>query len=543
MENALWESDIVYSIDDEGVLHLKGTGRMPDFGTWEAAPPWRYGRKEIQKVVVGDGIQSLGAYAFCGMKITEISLPNTVISIGKHCFEQCKELRTFVCPPRVTQIPSSAFKDCEALEWVTLPQGMEQLWRWSFQNCTNLKGIRIPASMRRINTTAFWGANLNALHCAGSQFMVENDCLYHWGWYGRILLTAAQTAEEIVVKDGTTIIADHSFYKHPILRRVTCPPSLYLVDKNAFFGCEQLERIVLKGRRPQFEKGALSHCGRLNLTSGEKNVPTIRGKKLAATRNSYASLIDGEFKFHTCGERSEWVETSQQFSYDDLVDIKGGFNFIIGLRACGEVTGNFPGIEKWRSVAAIAAAEGRVAGLTTDGAILHEQKNCFEQNRITVPSGKFRSVDVYFDGLWAVSEDGDVICTPESHHTGPIMESYRCVRQEYGVEFAKVVCWAEYYCTLITAALTTDGQVFWNMNGGRTHRLPVEHVQAMAVCNGQIGVLTEEGEVYFASSGKDENHVFHICGQAESVELMFDKKILVIKKDGSVLCLDAPKGT
>ena len=260
----VWDSEIFYYVDDSGVLHITGSGLMPNFDTCEYAcySPWMHRTEyDWSKVIVHEGVESLGEYAFwrCDA-LTEIVLPESLTYIGKHCFEGCKNLRTFRWPARVSEIKSSTFKDCEALETVELPDGIQQLWRWSFQNCGNLKSINIPKSVTRISTTAFYGANLQALRFASERFWVKDGCLYA---RPATLVCASFHLEELTVPEGIVKIADYAFYKHTKLRRVILPATVTVVEKRAFYGCTELEEIVCQGKPPRFGEEAVCKCGKL----------------------------------------------------------------------------------------------------------------------------------------------------------------------------------------------------------------------------------------------------------------------------------------
>jgi len=263
MTENVWDSGIYYYLDDEGTLHIEGSGYMPNFDTCEFAcySPWAFGK--WSKVIVHEGVQSLGDYAFWrSASLDEIVLPDSITYIGKHCFDGCKKLRSFQCPPRVSEIKSSTFKDCEALETVKLPQGMQQLWRWSFQNCGNLRHINIPKSVTRISTTAFCCANLDALQICSDKFVVVNGCLYTGTGS---LICASSHLEEVSVAAYTKEVADYAFYMRPNLRRVILPPTVTVVEKRAFYGCTELEEIICLGRPPKFGEEAVSKCGRLQI--------------------------------------------------------------------------------------------------------------------------------------------------------------------------------------------------------------------------------------------------------------------------------------
>lgn len=61
---------------------------------------------------------SISDYAFFGSNIESITLPDTVISIGKSSFSRCHELKSIAIPTSILSIGSDAFNDCWKLEKV-----------------------------------------------------------------------------------------------------------------------------------------------------------------------------------------------------------------------------------------------------------------------------------------------------------------------------------------------------------------------------------------------------------------------------------------
>ena len=67
------------------------------------------GSKTIQYVKLGSGITSIGEKAFYVSSLTEIDLPEGLLTIGESAFEQCYSLREITIPSSVTSIGENAF--------------------------------------------------------------------------------------------------------------------------------------------------------------------------------------------------------------------------------------------------------------------------------------------------------------------------------------------------------------------------------------------------------------------------------------------------
>ena len=173
--------NLTWTIDNNEVLTISGTGRIPDYNTSyggnNTAPWYDYGY-QIKKVVLGSGVQNIGndAFARCycmtditipdGVTrigdnafdgcsaLTEISIPGTVSSIGDSVFSGCSALTEISIPSTVSSIGSYAFSGC-ALREVKIPQGITSIQSRTFQYCTQLTKITIPASVTSVEICAF----------------------------------------------------------------------------------------------------------------------------------------------------------------------------------------------------------------------------------------------------------------------------------------------------------------------------------------------------------------------------------------------------
>ena len=65
----------------DGTLTISGTGDMYDYGSGNA--PWHSSADTILTLVIEDGVQSIGRYAFDDCtSLTSIDIPNSITSIG-----------------------------------------------------------------------------------------------------------------------------------------------------------------------------------------------------------------------------------------------------------------------------------------------------------------------------------------------------------------------------------------------------------------------------------------------------------------------------
>ena len=89
---------LTWVLDNDGVLEISGEGKMYDFD-FEAKEgensfnPWTLYRDQIKKVVVKDGVEYIGNFAFFGFaELEEAQIADSVKEIGENAFEGCDKL-------------------------------------------------------------------------------------------------------------------------------------------------------------------------------------------------------------------------------------------------------------------------------------------------------------------------------------------------------------------------------------------------------------------------------------------------------------------
>ena len=125
-------------------LTISGNGAMPDFTQMSPnISPWYLTyRSSITAVVIGNGVTSIGNYAFylC-TNLTSVSISNSVTSIGNYAFAGCNTLGNITIPNGVTNIGNYAFSLCSALKNITIPNGVTNIGDAAFNSCTGLISI------------------------------------------------------------------------------------------------------------------------------------------------------------------------------------------------------------------------------------------------------------------------------------------------------------------------------------------------------------------------------------------------------------------
>ena len=547
-------SNLHYWVTDEQegmTLHIAGTGRMPDYDdTFEGGASW----PGFNRLVVHEGVGSLGAYAFYRSQVAEVILPASLRYVGKHCFEGCRRLLRLTWPSGVPEILSSTFKDCVSLQEVELTEQLRVIWRWAFQNCEALERIRIPKAIERISTTAFWGVDLNGLMVEGSRYDVEDGCLY----CGDRLITAGRGMKQIVVRPGTRVISDYAFYRNDGVEEVILPNSVERIEKRAFAHCVNLRAIETGNRHLHLDAQALLDCPADIVTGGEPSCPlTFSTARVATTRRGYAVLRNGRI---SCSSGAVNGDATPLLAYDDFIDIQGGFDYVLGLRRNGEVVssvkptpnrsahdigmidigdGAFPNHVRFTMpMRQIAAAESRIAGIDIEGMLFESHARTFEQADFTVPRIAAKSVSVGYDAVLYIDTFNQLRLLGYEDWNVALKRNFTTVLEKSRDRPMECKMYSPYYCTPTIAVLTSGKRLIWcDLPWGMPKLFPPENIERFAVGSSVVAAVNSGGEAFVQFNGGDLN-ALPCQSRVVDVGLIHSEAAILLCEDSKVVIVD-----
>lgn len=140
-DSLTWEYDPLTT-----TLTITGTGDMYDY-SYEGGP-WAAYAPEITKVVLPDGLTSIGRHAFRNCSsIVSIAIPSTVTTINDYAFAYCSVLSSINLPVGLTHVGNYAFEGCSSITSVSIPDGVTYLGTGAFDGCSELTYLSIPSSV------------------------------------------------------------------------------------------------------------------------------------------------------------------------------------------------------------------------------------------------------------------------------------------------------------------------------------------------------------------------------------------------------------
>ncbi len=141
--------DLTWTLYDDGVLEITGTGAMPDYDDAGNKAPWRAYASQLKTLKLGEEITAVGAYAFngCSGLAGELAIPDGVTAIGAHAFTGCSGFTgELALPDGVTSIGAHAFSGCSGFTGeLALPDGVTSIAAYAFTGCSGFTGeLAIP---------------------------------------------------------------------------------------------------------------------------------------------------------------------------------------------------------------------------------------------------------------------------------------------------------------------------------------------------------------------------------------------------------------
>lgn len=276
------EKNIIYELNFETetlTLYGQGEGLMQDYSyTGTQYVPWYYDSNHIKKVIVKNGVKSIGDYAFCRYgSIENVIIEKGVQTIGAGAFGYCNNLKN-------VYIEDNSYNGSCSIEG------------YAFEDCTQLSEITIPDTVTQIGTGAFSGANKVVIKCNANstayKYAFENNininttnCIHHGNY-------EAKTINDFIIsgdfcKYCGTLVSDTVSIKRYIgsATNLEVPSKIsgatvtaiggankYTGDTGAFSGCESLVNIVLPDTIQNIGQSAFSGCKNLENINLPENV-------------------------------------------------------------------------------------------------------------------------------------------------------------------------------------------------------------------------------------------------------------------------------
>jgi hypothetical protein len=319
-DGGTYKDTMTWTLDDNGVLTISGTGVVARDPYDETPLPWDESRSSITQVVLGEGITGVeGEWTFMDMpNLESVTFPESITVIGYESFATCPKLTSVTIPKNVKEIGERAFGYCDNLVSInvaednqyyssddgilynkdkteliqypigkgdtsyTIPENVTSIGGNAFMYDNTLTSVVIPETVKSIGYNAFYFCeNLadiiigNGVEEVGG-YAFDNTAYYNdetkWEddvlYIGNYLIGAK---EEITgayeVKNGTKLIVEDAFSGCRNLTGVTIPNSVKTIGAYAFMNCYDLSELVLPKGLERIYDDTFAYCTSLtNIT-------------------------------------------------------------------------------------------------------------------------------------------------------------------------------------------------------------------------------------------------------------------------------------
>ena len=232
-------------------------------------------------------LTSLSGGAFNSSGLVSITLPEGV-NVYTMMFRGCDDLKTVVLSEGIEIIGAYAFEYCTALETIVIPSTVKSIGDYAFRNCTSLKKIALPASLEKLGNSVFFNCeNLEIVEFGDvSKLEITDSNVFSkiknlkYNEYGNamylgnqdnpyVLLLKAkdENITSCTVHDDTQVIGPSAFKNCKSLYSVEMPDSLKTICVGAFQNCWSLEAIDLPDGVTEIDSFCFDGCTSLkNIT-------------------------------------------------------------------------------------------------------------------------------------------------------------------------------------------------------------------------------------------------------------------------------------
>ena len=318
---------IAFPAGREGSFEIPAYVESIGFGAFE--------NTSLSSVTFAKGINllTLGWRAFYNAgNITQITLPESLISIDYYAFAGCKNLTTvnFAENNKLKGIYEGAFFGCQRLENITIPDSIVEISDYAFYGCmsldrlpvsktsgikgifdyafayTGIKDLTIPDGIIDIGNYAFRGALLENVYIPNTNSQVLmigigafEDCnnieeitipfigasyedseitwfgyIFGAGGYEANSTYVPENLKTVNIHDGLMVIPLYAFYELDKIERISVPDSVIYLEYGSFYNTtakyELTNKISIDGDTISNYYIGRGICGKLRLADGIK---------------------------------------------------------------------------------------------------------------------------------------------------------------------------------------------------------------------------------------------------------------------------------
>ena len=158
-----------------------------------------------------------------------ITLPSSLLKIGRQSFSKCENLHDITIPASVTYIDFMAFAECENLESIDIPDSVTEMANSVFADCSKLTRINIGVGLERIGFTQNTeGGSISLVEInvaeGNPNFASLDGVLYNKNITKLIAFPCGKSS--VTIPDTVTSFAEGAFWNAVALETLDIPDSV-----------------------------------------------------------------------------------------------------------------------------------------------------------------------------------------------------------------------------------------------------------------------------------------------------------------------------
>lgn len=233
-----------------------------------------YNQSNFTYVKMSSNVESIGEAAFSGCsRLDNIQLPETLKEIPDFCFFKigCKKI---ILPDSIEVIGTRAFAACDKIEYIKLPKKLKTIKDGAFAaNKKSSYNMEIPEGMETIEKEVFRGNDaLRSISIPSTVKTIQKETFSGCSNLNEVKLSEgietinsrafedATTLKEINFPDSLTYIGEKAFYDCISLKNISIPKGIKEIQGDTFYHCKSVESITFTNELEKIGRNAFNDC-------------------------------------------------------------------------------------------------------------------------------------------------------------------------------------------------------------------------------------------------------------------------------------------
>lgn len=223
----------------------------------------------ITEITIPDTVITIGLRAFKGCThLNKVTIGASVQQINNMAFQQCVRLSNIIVPDNLTVIGNFAFADCEGIRAITIPESVTSIGDYAFSGCTGLTSVNIPESLTSIGQSVFSGCTgLTSVNMDRSLTLISRN-----------MFMGCSEITDVNIPEQVNLIPEGAFKNCAALNNVKIPIGVGSIEQYSFDGCSSLTDVYYEGTYGDWESIDIETSGNnylLNATIHYNQKPVI----------------------------------------------------------------------------------------------------------------------------------------------------------------------------------------------------------------------------------------------------------------------------